>query len=751
MGIRVGIDLGTTFSAVAVMDEKKEQPVIIPNTLGEKTTPSVIQFTEDGEIVVGAEAKEAFEAGESGCASTFKRSMGRQEPYCSFYGKQYTAEELSAILLRYLKEEAESVTGQTIDEAVVTVPAYFYHRERQATMNAARKAGLKIRQIINEPTAAAMNYGVNHWRENARVLVYDLGGGTFDVTLVQMKKGNQMESLQTTGDHLLGGRDWDNRIAGILEGRIEEETGLQASAEPEIRMAVQRCAESVKKQLTSRNTANVRLKLPGQGWFTTTLTLEEFEQSTKDLIERTGTLCESLLQGLGITWRDVTDILLVGGSTRMRQVSGFLKKISGHEPLSQVNPDEAMALGAAIQVQLPLPAYTVITMAPREQRAASGKAGEYKFKRSGAQQAKSPVYTLPGTVGKETALNNALSMSHTDVVAHAMGVIAVNAEGTRYINKTIVPANQKIPVKCAEAFHFYTSGREENEVEIYVLQGTRAPLECEIIGKYVVSGIVHDREKNPTVIRIQYSYDVNGMVHVQARQGDAQTDLPIREEPVPEDMSWAGLPIDPESTKPMDAEPLSVLMAIDVSGSMEGKPLQEAKNAMCHFVESFENYPGDVQIGVIAVSDRTKVVQRPTGDLRQCRKSIDGIQAGMTGWCNEAHPFTDIRDLFEKETGRRFAIVLADGVWENQSIAVKEAKKCHRLGIEITGIGFGCANRKFLQDISSGDIESMLVQQSELTQSFGRIAQEIGATGGGRKGRSGQEASTATWLAIGEG
>lgn len=344
MGIKVGIDLGTTFSAVAMMDEKKGQPVIIPNALGERITPSVIQFTEDDEIIVGAEAKEAFEAGESGCASVFKRSMGNPDTYCSFNGIKYTAEDLSAILLRYLKEEAEAVTHQTIDEAVVTVPAYFYHKERQATMKAAKKAGLKVRQIINEPTAAAMNYGVNHWRENARVLVYDLGGGTFDVTLVQMKKNNQMESLQTIGDHTLGGKDWDARICALIESKIESETGYYMSEYPEIHQTVTQNAENIKKQLTSRNVANVRLNLPGYGWYSTTMLLEEFEQSTTDLIERTGTLCESLLRGLGIGWRDVTDILLVGGSTRMRQVSAYLKRISGHTPLAQVNPDEAVAL-----------------------------------------------------------------------------------------------------------------------------------------------------------------------------------------------------------------------------------------------------------------------------------------------------------------------------------------------------------------------------------------------------------------------
>lgn len=750
MGIKVGIDLGTTFSAVAMMDEKKGQPVIIPNTLGERITPSVIQFTEDDEIIVGTEAKEAFEAGESGCASVFKRSMGSQDVYCSFNGKRYTAEDLSAILLRYLKEETEKVTHQAIDEAVVTVPAYFYHKERQATMNAAKKAGLNIRQIINEPTAAAMNYGANHWRENARVLVYDLGGGTFDVTLVQMKKGNQMESLQTTGDHTLGGKDWDARISMIVEGKIEEETGLSSTDYPEIHQVVTQSAESIKKQLTTRNIASVKVNLPNYGWYSTAVSLDEFEQNTNDLIERTGTLCESLLRGLNITWRDVTDILLVGGSTRMRQVTTYLKRISGHAPLSQVNPDEAVALGAAIQVHLPLPEYSVITMASVSDDKPSNAFSPFKFKKATATAQATPAYSLPGVVGKETALNNALCMSHVDVVAHAMGVIAVNAEGTRYINKTIIPANQKIPVKCAEAFHYYTSARGDNEVEIYVLQGTKTPLECQIIGKYVVSGITHNREDNPTTIKIQYSYDINGMVHVQARQGNSTLDLPIREEPVPADMSKYGQPINPEDMKPV-AEPLSVVMAVDVSGSMSGDPIKDALDAMCHFVDNFEDYPGDIQIGAIAVSDTSKIVQSLTGNLSKCKSSIKSITCGMTGYGNGDHPFNDIKSMLSSEKGRKIGIVLADGMWSYQDQAVAAAHSCHRLGIDITGIGFGSADQKFLKDISSGDVQAMLVDQSELTQSFGKIAQEIGGGSNAKKGRTGGETSVATWLAINEG
>lgn len=745
MGIKVGIDLGTTFSAVAMMDKTKGQPVIIPNTIGERITPSVIQFTEDDEIIVGSEAKEAFEAGESGCASVFKRSMGSQDTYCYFNGKQYTAEDLSAILLQYLKEETEAVTHQTIDEAVVTVPAYFYHKERQATMNAAKKAGLKVRQIINEPTAAAMNYGVNHWRENAIVLVYDLGGGTFDVTLVQMKKGSRIESLRTMGDHALGGKDWDERITKLIEEKIDEETGISVTEYPEIHRLVMQNAESIKKQLTTRNSASINIKLPDYGRFSATVSLDEFEQHTKDLIERTGVFCQAVLDDLKITWKDVTDILLVGGSTRMRQVTTYLKQISGHTPLSHVNPDEAVALGAAIQVNLPLPEYNVITMESDDDGKPSDGSGLFKFKKPAET-----AYSLPGIVGEETALNNALCMSQEDVVAHAMGVIAVNSEGTEYINKTIIPANQKIPVKCAEAFHFYTSAKEENELEIFVLQGTKPPLECEIIGKYVVSGITHNRNDNPTTIKIQYSYDVNGMVHVQARQGLSEFDLPIREEPVPDDMSKYGRPIDSEEMKPA-AEPLSVVMAIDVSGSMAGSPIRDALEAMCHFVDNFEDYSGNVQIGVVVNSESSLIVQPLTDNLQKCKSSIISISCGMTGFGSSAHPFNDIKSMLSKEKGKKIGIVLADGEWEYQNKAIAAAHICHLNGIDITGIGFGEADEIFLKAISSGDVQAMMVEQSDLKQSFGKIAQEIGGGAKGKSGRSGGTAGAATWLAIDEG
>ncbi len=745
MGVKVGIDLGTTFSAVAVINEKTGQPNIVPNTAGERITPSVIQFTENGDIIVGTEAKDAYEFGEYGCTSVFKRCMGNDEPYCTFYGKSYSSEELSAILLRYLKEEAEAVLHQTIDEAVVTVPAYFYHKERGATLRAAKRAGLNVRQLINEPTAAAMSYGVNHWRENANILVYDLGGGTFDVTLVEMKKNGQMISKQTKGNHILGGKDWDSSLSSLIINKIESEIAYYKQDHPEIESIVAQSAESIKKQLTTKNTAQISLYLPEYGTYKTEISIDDFNSVTVDLLNETGTLCRDVLQEAGLTWENLTDILLVGGSTRMRQVSDYLYKLSGnrHKPLTQVNPDEAVALGAAIQVHLPLPKYIVLSSAPSDDK--DLKTANYQFRKTKAK----PKSYLPGKIGKETALPSALSIVQRDVVAHAMGVIAVNQEGTAYINKTIVPANQTIPVKYAESFNYYTSSYEENEVEIYVLQGEKPPLESEIIGKYVVSGITHNPNENPTIIKIQYSYDINGMIHVQARQGNGKSDLPIREEGIPDDMSKYGRPID-ESEKPKKLGDLYVVMALDVSGSMSGKPLKNASDAMCNFIDMLSDYPGKVEIGVLAVSDRTCCVQALTTNMEKCKKETQSITCGLTGYCNAADPFDEIKNMLHGKKGKKIGIVLADGVWENQYDAVLRAKKCHKSEIDIIGIGFGSADEQFLKDISSGDIDSMMVARSgELTKSFGKIAQEIGGSGK-KHSRFDTKQKTETWQAPGE-
>lgn len=532
MGISVGIDLGTTFSAVAIIDPSTNEPKIILNEDGEKITPSVIQFqknykTGDVDIVVGTEAKEAFDIGEDGCVSAFKRLMGTDKEYYRFNGKSYNSVDLSAILLKYLKDGAEHALGNAIDEAVITVPAYFYSAEREATIRAAQIAGLKVKKIIDEPNAAVMAFGLNHWRNNANILVYDLGGGTFDVTLTHMENNGFLRTIVTRGDHVLGGKDWDARILDIVKSRIQEDTGFDVDSDMEFSKEVMGISENLKKKLTLSDVANININVPEYGSYNIRITLEEFESSTSDLLNKTGSLCQNVLEEAGMTWRDVTDILLVGGSTRMKQVSKYLEKISGgKKPLSQVNPDEAVALGAAIQASKKNEGYSILSVQVIDGKKVTDRAAQ--------------GLVLNERVEEEKKLTGLGMLSLCETTAHAMGIVAINDEGNKYYNEIIIPANHPRPVRAAKRFRFYTSPDGNNELAIYVLQGDREnPVDCQITHKYVVTGIQHVKrgDKIGTVIRIQYSYDENGVIHIQARQEQSKVDLPIRRENIIEDIS----------------------------------------------------------------------------------------------------------------------------------------------------------------------------------------------------------------------
>jgi len=727
MAISVGIDLGTTFSAVAVIDPQTNLPKIVPNREGGKITPSVIQFV-NGKPVFGTEAESAFVAGEPGCAATFKRNMGKDEPYCYIDGQAYTAEQLSSLLLRHLKEDAEAELGESIKDAVITVPAYFYSPEREATIRAATAAGLKVKKIIDEPNAAAMAYGLNNWRENANILVYDLGGGTFDVTLTRMGRDGDLETITTRGDHILGGRDWDDRIETLLLDKFADETGLDTKNDAEIKTMIRGLTEGVKKQLSAMETAKVTATFSGFGKATVNISRKEFEENTADLIERTGALCRAVLEEAGLAEREVTDVLLVGGSTRMPQVSGYLSNLFGKKPITSVNPDEAVALGAAIQSTKAEETYSSLSVQVKDGKKVTDRAALGLSAKAAVQPAKK----LSGI--------GALTLRET--TAHAMGIIAISPDGTRYINDIIIPANHPRPVRVAKAFTFHTSSKEANEMDVYVLQGDKEnPLDCLIPYRYVVSGIRHIKEqRGKTTIKVQYSYDNNGVIHVDARQEDDKVNLLIRKEHIPEDMSKYGLPIDPDEL--FKQESLSLVLAVDVSGSMSGAPLEEAKKAMCNFVRQMDF--SFTKVGVVAVSDRCEIVCDLADNEHTCISAINSISCGQTGYGNLTHPFKTINSMLENEDGRRFAIVLADGVWSNQPTAVSAAKRCNHAEIETAAIGFGDADRDFLRDISSEDANALMVSQSELTRAFGTIAQSLGGSGA-KSGSEGIAADAQTW------
>lgn len=533
MSVSVGIDLGTTFSAVAYIEAKTGFPKIVPNREGRNLTPSVIQFI-DGEEIFGSEAEDAFNAGEENCVATFKREMGEERPFCHIDGKPYSSEELSAKLLRRLKEDAEAALGDSIKEAVVTVPAYFYSKQREATLRAAQAAGIRVKKLIDEPNAAAMAYGLNHWRENANILVYDLGGGTFDVTLVHMGKDGNLSAVATRGNHTLGGRDWDARLQEILIERFEEETGLDLREDRDARFMLGGMTEETKKNLSAPNMESVKVvaKFSNYGKATVSVTRAEFEERTVDLLSRTGALCLAVLKEASLAKEDVADVLLVGGSTRMPQVRSYLEKLFGKRPLSHVNPDEAVALGAAIQASKDIESYVPLAI-----NIVDGK--------KTTDRSKSPPTSI-AIVKNEKKLGDVGLLTLRETTAHAMGVVAIDKDNDRYYNEIIIPSNHPRPVRAAKRFRFYTSPSGDNESAIYVLQGDdENPINCQITYKYIVTGIRHKKQGDVygVVIRIQYSYDENGIIHVQARQDDDKVDLPIRKEKLLGDISIFGRPV----------------------------------------------------------------------------------------------------------------------------------------------------------------------------------------------------------------
>ena len=310
MSISIGIDLGTTYSAAAYVNSDTGKPEIIQNPEGQKITPSAIRFW-NGAPAFGAEAEDAFNAGESGCAATFKRNMGKNETYCTIDGVDYTAEKLSSMLLRYIKDYVESETGEKIKDAVITVPAYFYAVEREATVKAAEEAGLKVKKIIDEPNAAAIAYGLNHWRENANILVYDLGGGTFDVTLIHMHKDGELQTVVTRGDHFLGGRDWDNRLEKILINKFADETGLDLESDTDALKTIRGLSEGIKKQFSKMPSVTATANFTGYGRASVKVTREEFEDASIDLLRRTGDFCRAVLDEAGLNVDDVTFVSVV--------------------------------------------------------------------------------------------------------------------------------------------------------------------------------------------------------------------------------------------------------------------------------------------------------------------------------------------------------------------------------------------------------------------------------------------------------
>lgn len=680
----IGIDLGTTNSAIAYIDHYNI-PQIVKNEYGESTTPSAVYFKGIDEIIVGSEAKEALSFDPNNVAMFFKRNMASSSFCPQYLGHLYDATSLSKELLKYLKKAAVAQLGE-IDDVVITVPAYFHDPQRQATIAAGKAAGLNVTRTINEPTSAAVAYSQRHPDITGKFLVYDLGGGTFDVTILEYTS-DTTRVIASDGNHLLGGILWDEQLLDYVTNAFADQYGVNPADDHLIIGDLRLRCEDAKKTLSMRNETNISISYQGKRG-AIKVTRDIFEDITTNLIDQTRVLMMQALKAAGLRWPDIDAVLLVGGSTRMPAVGTMISTLARKEPLSDINPDECVAIGAAIE-------------------AAAGV----------SEKENRTFYLSSGKQMRKTQ----------DVTPHSLGYVAISPDGNHFINDIIIRRNLAIPIIQSNSAELDTIHGDDNSLDLFLLQGERERvLENEILGHYEVTNIPHNGGKSR--LDIGFAYDASGVVQISCKDLKTNKELPVRVTDKNVDLSWTDM--SPKEYAKKMAKAYAILL-IDTSGSMSGTGIQEAKLAATEFLSKLPKGK-QVEVGIVEFGRSSGgILHKLSVDYNAINCVISQLSA------SNGTPLTEglitCSQMLNNLRESRTIVVLTDGAPNDVSGSLQAADKLKQDDVRIIAVGAGSGvDHDFIRRLSSNQTDGININFNELTNTFGRIARAIGssATGG---------------------
>ncbi len=660
----VGIDLGTTFSAIAHVN-RHGVPEILHNAEGDRITPSVVLFDGD-EVIVGNYAKQSAVVYPEQVVEFIKRHIGDADFYFEYRNENYSPERISSFILAKLKHDAELRLGHRIDQAVVTVPAYFNDHQRQATLKAGELAGLRVLKLINEPTAAAFAYGLNNADSNKRVLVFDLGGGTFDVTICQID-GRDINVNATNGDHQLGGKDWDDALIRYAAECFEEKHGMDPLEDLAAYHDLRQKCVSAKISLTRRPKVNLFYDYKGK-IMRLEVTRSKFEDLTSGLMRRAELLTDDVLLDASLDRNAIDTVLLAGGSTRMPMVRAMLKKMFARAPATDINPDECVALGAALTAAL-------------EAARLSGEKPDIDIR------------------------------TH-DVTSHSLGMVVFRE--SQLHNSRIISKNTRIP--CEQTRDNYVTTHDgQTTMDLWLVQGENEdPLECNVLGHFEFYGIP-PRPAGESRLAVTYRYNANGIVEVEAmdlRSGQTLAHRLAAGHITLEDLARNRIP-------------MQMALIMDCSGSMYGQSIDDAKTAARSFVER-SLQPGR-QLAIVAFPGG--VLAPPTSDIRRLTGAID--QLTPIGSTPMADGLRHGRDLLRPRAGvQRVFVVMTDGHPDGPDAVSAEIHRIRSTGGRVVAIGVGPQVRQeFLKGLASSPNDYHFCSESvELEGTFINLATELGAT-----------------------